>query len=221
MFKKLRIDAGLTRQELSDATGRSVNYLLKAEQLTFPTPPIALIEYWTRNSDLNRYVLEQAYYAAQRKHRREWLNSWIPRPGDISHFSFCRKWLSVDALTSGVGAFDVTDADDENVYDIGTPDVPCNLEPETSMDLILDIDILPASEALCPSQYAVSTGLCVPASAVYFAEKYPHKPVAASVRRAVDDLVEYAQGGEFYTERAFAVGTHNIVFDLIKLRSTL
>jgi transcriptional regulator with XRE-family HTH domain len=51
-----------------------------------------------------------------------------------------------------------------------------------------------------PSQYAVSSGLCVPASAVYFAEKHPSKPIASSIIAAVDDLIQYARSGEWHAQ---------------------
>ena len=176
MFKELRLEAGLTRGDLAEATGRSVNYLLKAEDLTFPSPPVALMEFWLKHdADLDKTILEESYYAAQRSHRLSWLDEWKPRPLNSSGFSFCRKWLSTG--TSGV--------------------------------------------TLCPSQYAVSKGLCVPASAVYFAEKHQDAPLAKTIIAAVDDLVNYVLSGEFHAKRLYAVGTNDVAEDLLRLRSEL
>jgi hypothetical protein len=103
MFKDLRIQYGLTRSELSQVTGRSVNYLLKAESLTFPTAPVALLDFycspepkvklpdWEQH---DRDLLTSAYRDAQRAHREKWLDHWVPRPLSTVGFTFCRKWLS-------------------------------------------------------------------------------------------------------------------------------
>lgn len=188
MFKELRLNEGLSRSDLSALTGRSVNYLLKAEDLTFPTPPIALVSFWLkRNPELERYMLEDAYYAAQKDRRRSWLDYWEPRPADTKHFSFCRKWLRAEGLSRPVG------------YE----------EEYTEVDRV------------SPTQYTVSHGLCVPASAVYFAEKYPHKPLASSIIAAVDDLVDYVKSGEYHAKRLYAVGTNEVMANLLRLRSEL
>lgn len=182
MFKELRIDAGLTRGDLAAETGRSVNYLLKAEDLTFPTPPVALMEFWLkRDADLDRTILEEAYYSAQRVKRLSWLEDWRPRSTDTSALSFCRKW--------------------EPAREDWTPH--------------------PVLGTVYPTQYAVSKGLCVPASAVYFAENNPSAPVAKVILKAVDDLVDYMRSGEFHAKRLYAVGTNEVMMDLLRLRSEL
>ena len=147
MFRELREDAGLTRADLSQITGRSVNYLLKAEDHTFPTPPVALINYWVQQG-LDRHLLTMAYYDNQRRIRQQWLANYVPKPYPTAQVSFCRKWHT----------------------------------PWKGYE---------------PTQYAVSKGLCVPASAVYHAERKPGKPLATALHRAVGDLITYCETGEF------------------------
>lgn len=166
MFRELREQYGLTRHQLADLTGRTTNYLLKAEQLTFPSAPVALLDLYTKPEEpkgwaglsevewepLDRYTLESAYRDAQRARREEWILHYAPM---VSRLSFCRQWVSIE---SSEDEFDV-------VY---------------------------------PTEYRVSQGLCIPAPAVYRAEKHGH--ISAPIKTALSDLVEYCVSG-----RALAV----------------
>lgn len=164
MLKDLRDQLELTRQELAEETGRSLNYILKAEQLTFPTAPVALTDYYAHKLKLNPDVLRQAYRDAQR-HTRESAFDYIrPRPLNTRNFTFCRKWYSV-TTDSGLSEFQ---------------------------------DV---SESVSPSQYQVSKLLCVPASAVYHAEKTGH--ISEAIRTAISDLLDYAQSGRLYSALSY------------------
>lgn len=178
MLLDLRNDLGLTRQELSDLTGRSLNYLLKAEQLSFPSAPAPLIDFYAKTLAMPPDVIRSAYREAQFHQRMELFNHVVPRPLTTVNFSFCRKWL----LTSELSA-----------------------TSETSE--------LGEAFQVSPSQYAMSKWLCVPASAVYFAEHNPHKPLAQSITDALSDVEKAFSDGRLYNnfptyEEALTVRTH-------------
>jgi hypothetical protein len=156
MLRNLRDQLDLTRQDVSRETGRSVNFILKAEQLTFPVAPPALTAYYAKHLEMDPDIIREAYRDAQRDQREKFHHHIIPRPSDTQHFSFCRKWLSV--------------------YQ----------DPESPADLI------------SPNQYQVSKLLCVPASAVYYAEK--NHTYSAAIYDALSDLLAYCRNGNFYAD---------------------
>lgn len=90
MLTDLRLQEGLTRQELATKLGRSVNYIVKAEQLTFPTLPPAFIEYY--KDQVPKDVLEDAYREAQRTTREHFLRDWRPIPAAALPVSLRRRW---------------------------------------------------------------------------------------------------------------------------------
>jgi hypothetical protein len=47
-----------------------------------------------------------------------------------------------------------------------------------------------------PTEYRVSQGLCIPAPAVYRAEKFGH--ISQPIKTALSDLVEYVASGRFH-----------------------
>lgn len=164
MLRDFREQLGLTRQELALETGRSVNFILKAEQLTFPTAPPALTDYYAKALNISPITQREAYRDAQRQTRLRFHHYFIPRPLPTAGFTFCRKWYLVDSNY-------------HNSPD--SPDYP---------DLV------------SPSQYLVSKVLCVPASAVYYAERHPHKPVAQAITDALSDLLTACRAGILYSE---------------------
>lgn len=161
MFREIREGYGLTRSDLAALTHRSPNYLLKAEQLTFPSAPVALLDLYSNPQEpkdwpslsevewepLDRYTLESAYRDAQRHKREEWILHYAPMP---SRLSFCKQWVSIESH-------------------------------EDEFDMVY------------PTEYRVSQGLCVPAPAVYRAEKHGH--ISAPIKTALSDLVEYCVSG--------------------------
>lgn len=162
MFREIRENYGLTRQDLAALTGRTTNYLLKAEQLTFPSAPVALLDLYSKPEEpktwpslsevewepIDRYTLESAYRDAQRHKREEWILHYAPYPE--RHLSFCKQWVSIESS-------------------------------EDEFDMVY------------PTEYRVSQGLCVPAPAVYRAEKHGH--ISAPIKTALSDLVEYCVSG--------------------------
>ena len=78
------------------------------------------------------------------------------------------------------------------------------------------------SENYRPSQYAVSSGLCVPPSAVYWAERHPDRPLASSILTAVDQLCDYATSGEFQGS-VFSMddNAYDVVADLLALKEVI
>lgn len=155
MLRELRDQAGLTRTELSDQTGRSVNFILKAEQLTFPVAPPSLVEYYAKHLGLDRDTIKSAYRDAQRSQRERFYEHFLPRPLTTQHFTFCRKWY----VTPLKG------------------DMP---------------------DTVSPNQYQVSKVLCVPASAVYYAEK--NGTYSQALIDAVGDLLSYCRNGNLYSD---------------------
>lgn len=89
MLQDLRLKEGLTRAELASITHRTINYIVKAEQLTFPTPPPSLIEFYSQRLDTDREILKDAYRDAQRTTREGFLRDYKP----LAHrSSFRRRW---------------------------------------------------------------------------------------------------------------------------------
>jgi len=142
MFEDLRLNQQLSRVELAARTGRSVGYILKAEQATFPTPPVALMNYWVQEGQ-TREVLEAAYYDTQRRRRESWLDNWQPLMGVEASLwlPFRRKWVkrpgagAVGSLSSDVGL----EGFNEPVFN--------------------------------PTAYGISVGLCLPAAVIYRNDK--------------------------------------------------
>jgi len=79
MLKELRLRHELTQQEVADAIGRSPNFVLKAEQLTFPAAPPALVEYYSKlDKSYTADYLRSWYTAEQTSTREAWLTDWVP-----------------------------------------------------------------------------------------------------------------------------------------------
>jgi transcriptional regulator with XRE-family HTH domain len=158
MFLDLRNKYGLTRPQLAELTGRSPNYILKAESLTFPTPPVALLSFYcTPNNTIPNWevqdpdLLATSYRDAQRVKREQWLSDWLPAPsytGRTFRYMWFSRWF---------------------------PDYPDY-----------------------PTEYRISQGLCIPAAAVYRAER--KKFINTSILTALSDLAEYCLSGRYIAD---------------------
>ncbi len=181
MFRELREQAGLTRVQLAARTNRTVNYLLKAEQLTFPSPPVALMDYYIRQG-YNRTFLSDWYYSDQRAQRILWLTSYLPyvhnqqqqqqqqQQHNTKQQSFRFMWvnpLALDPLVTGPP--------------VGALQVRLGVIPNFS-----DIKVY-------PTEYELSRGLCIPASSIYYLLKHPEKKAAGSIIAALNDLKEHLE----------------------------
>jgi hypothetical protein len=174
MLEDIRKSYGLTRNEVALLTGRSINYVLKAEQATFPSAPIALLAFYASPRYTGSFRLSQPwephdmelmrsdYRAFQRRKRRSWLETYEPLPY-TGGLTFRHKWRRRTSETDAawaVGAFDFQDR--VNVYS---------------------------------SAYGLSVGLCLPAAVVYRNDKDLTK--AGAIVTAMEDLVEYVTSGEY------------------------
>ena len=201
MFEDIRLGYGLSRNQLATLTGRSVNYLLKAEQCTFPSPPVALLAFYTNPTppdvqQFQRFRLQQdwepydrdtlmdAYYAKQRHKREAWLDSWLPVTNMKTVFwPLQQKWMPNTGAppygASAVGHFGGLGG----VY---------------------------------PNSYQLSVGLCIPASVVYRNEKNPQAQSNA-IRAAMGTLVEYVESGRFLAANLSAVDAQRIELAVIRI----
>jgi hypothetical protein len=174
VFEETRLSYGLTRTHLSDLTGRSVNYLLKAEQATFPCPPVSLLAFYTADQPpanaatvlgpgLSGFLVQKwrkwdkddlkaAYKAKQRKTREDFLDRYYPVATSTSNRPFRLKWY---------GAIDED------------------------------------GDQVAPNSYQLSCGLCIPAAVVYRNDR-ELRPSSA-IRQAMTDLVEYVETGRFHS----------------------
>jgi transcriptional regulator with XRE-family HTH domain len=168
MLADLRKQARLTRQELADQTHRSVGYILKAEQATFPSPPIALVNYWVKQGH-DKDVLLSAYRDKQRYTRRQWLETWAPKYYSSKGLPFRQKWIRRRA--GAVGFF------------------------HSSTGFVDELGVEVSGVEVNPTSYAVSVGLCIPAAVVYRNDKDLTK--AGAIVTAMEDLCEYVLSGEY------------------------
>lgn len=99
MLRDFREQLGLTRQEVEQLTGRSSNFIVKAEQYAFPTAPAALVEFYHKQLDMDRELIKDAYRQAQREQRCRAFDLLIPHPNPNSTY-FITRWLSVKTLTT-------------------------------------------------------------------------------------------------------------------------
>lgn len=179
MFRTLRLKYDLSQAEIAERTHRTPNYILKAEQLVFPTPPPALIDFFVKLEPeaYNEELLTEWYYTEQHKQREKWLSHYRPRPLDTRGFSFRRKWLSVSGS-----------ADDQDF--------------------------------VSPTEYAVSKGLCIPASAVYLIERKGTVP--SIFVDVMDYLIAYVTSGRYTADTYYDDGeVNNLATGLIRIRKEL
>jgi transcriptional regulator with XRE-family HTH domain len=86
MFKTLRAQHNLSQQDVANATGLSPNYILKAEQLTFPIPSPVLADFYLKlDPTLDLDYLKSWYAQEQRTQRELWLTEYRP--------TLSRSWL--------------------------------------------------------------------------------------------------------------------------------
>ena len=193
MLQTLREELGMSRPELAAAIGRSTNYVVKAEQATFPTPPTALVDYLAKrmaakhvlpdpttttlitgsaipapvgSTDIQYWqdLIKSGYREFQALKRQHWIANWVPRPYDTYNFSFCRKWIISNPL----------DTIDMSALDIS------------------------------PNEYTVSKGLCVPAAVVFRAEKYG--VIGNALVEAVEEVAAYLSTGKGVELQSYKFG---------------
>lgn len=192
-MREFRDQLSLSRPQLAALTGRSVNYILKAEQYTFPSPPVALVEYYHKTLALDRTILQTAYRSGQRLQRQAFHEHIRPRPTDTSAARFCGKWFY-----SGGSAVEV--------------------EKEFSGTDVVLIDKIELPKT-SPNQYMMSKTLCLPASAIYFAEKTGQ--ISASIHEAMDDLVQFANSGQLYAALDSYEQAQEIHAGLVRIKEEL
>jgi hypothetical protein len=173
MFEDIRKSYGLTRQELADLTHRSVNYILKAEQATFPSAPVALVDYYVQNHGYEKAVMVSAYRDEQRRRRRSWLEEFAPK-GYTAGLPFRKKWVKrMSQYGSAVS--------DEGLFaEAGA------------------VGLFPSAHGkidVFTTQYGISVGLCLPAAVIYRNEKDLTK--AGAIATCMEDLCEYVLSGEY------------------------
>jgi len=184
MFKDIRQGYGLTRNDVARLTRRSVNYVLKAEQATFPAPPIALLDFYARQEGpevpllldwepMDRDIMRDDYRNYQRRQRHAWLHTWEPVLGATVGYPFRFKWRK----RMGQNPWREAGANEENYGAVG------------AFDFALDEDVY-------SSQYGLSVGLCLPAAVIYRNELAPNAK-AGAIRECMEDLVEYALSGGY------------------------
>lgn len=199
MFQALREAEGLTRPQLAQLTGRSVNYILKAEQATFPTPPTALVDFWAaRNSGTltnnlavntrnppslnfgpgNTPKQQGAVGLTNVSMQRSILKSAY---FDYQHLQR-KRWL---------GKF-VPRPLDTSQLSFCNKWIPANVLIENEWATNGELQELELE--LSPTEYSVSKGLCVPASVVFRAERDGY--IGNSLIDVMYELVEYAKSGE-------------------------
>jgi hypothetical protein len=167
MFEDIRKNHGLTRQELANQTNRSVGYILKAEQATFPSVPIALLQYWV-NHGYDSDSLRSSYRDFQRRSREAWLSSWEPVPYTAG-LPFRHKWRKRSAayITAQHTLFNEASA-------VGFVNERVNVYS---------------------SQYGISVGLCLPAAVVYRNEHNLQR--SGAIVTCMEDLCEYVMSGRY------------------------
>jgi hypothetical protein len=100
-YRDYRHTLNLSQQDVADAIGRTVNFVLKAEDLTFPTPPPAITEFYLKYKDelgIDRDIINAAYFAHQRTLRHAFLEDYTPvvEPTNLDPFIFREAWFTLD-----------------------------------------------------------------------------------------------------------------------------
>lgn len=206
MFEDIRISYGLTRNQVAVATGRSINYLLKAEQCTFPSPPVALLAFYTNPQPpegvrlltpweaFDRQTLCDAYFDSQRRKRQQWLDTWLPVPSSTNWVPLRHKWLMLKKdVATGVGGGGYR-------------------------DVAGAVGLFHSSTGVYtyPTGYQLSSGLCIPASVVYRNEKEPRSQSSA-IRSAMGDLVEFVESGRFLASNFSAEDAQQIELGVMRI----
>jgi transcriptional regulator with XRE-family HTH domain len=98
-YREYRHALNLSQQDVADATGRTVNFVLKAEDLTFPTPPPAITEFYLKYKDelgVDRDIINSAYFAHQRTLRHAFLEDYWPvvESYNTDPFIFRQAWIN-------------------------------------------------------------------------------------------------------------------------------
>jgi transcriptional regulator with XRE-family HTH domain len=214
MFKDLRLSLDLTQQDLADLTGRTRNYIIKAEQCTFPTPPVALIRVYEEGG-----TLEQSNQQLARANHGTGsplvslgtlnLNSGSPPVGLLT-----RPWRGIPKEILESAYYDEQRRiRREWLYRWH----PRAIDTSNRSFKHKWVNVL--NPAIPLTEYEVSRGLAVPAAAVFKAEK--DGVVSKAISDAVEYLIDYVSSGE-YTGKYTGIsnqGTINQVYDgLLRIR---
>jgi transcriptional regulator with XRE-family HTH domain len=191
MFRDLRLSLGITQQELADITGRTRNYIIKAEQCTFPSPPVALVNFYQTGGTLER--LSTANLKA--------LSSGGGSTGLIT-------------LAGAVGVLDLKgelfEGIPKEILEAAYYAEQTRIRktwlfkwiPRPTDTLYFTFKRKWVSgisyDILGPTEYEVSRGLCLPAASVFKAER--DHVYAQVIRTTIDQLIEYVDSGEYEGE---------------------
>jgi hypothetical protein len=211
MFKQLRLDLDLTQSDLALLTGRSRNYVVKAEQCTFPTPPVPLVEFYRTGGILERKLdrWKVSQFSTGNHGALLTLNGELPlnlggtSPPPVGLLKVT-EWQGIPkeileaAYYSEQQAIRVTWLRDWEPNILSAYGLPFNLQWVSKI----------ATAIVHPTEYRLSTGLCVPAAAVFKAVK--DGVYAKSLKAALDDLIEYVDSGLY-------VGSSNSSLDRSEL----
>jgi transcriptional regulator with XRE-family HTH domain len=193
MFRDLRLSLGLTQQELADLTGRTRNYIIKAEQCTFPSPPVALVNFYQAGGTLERLASVQ-WPALNEGGARGGLVTLAPAGAvgvlDLKGELF--EGIPKEILESAYYSEQQRIRKQWLFKWIPRPADTLYFSFKRKWISAISYDISG------PTEYEVSRGLCLPAASVFKAEK--DHVYAQVLRSAMDQLIEYVDSGEYEGE---------------------
>jgi len=223
MFRELREGLGLTRSDLAVLTGRGVNYLLKAEQLCFPTPPVCLLEFYRTDGLLDRFQTDPEPATAQKliKHFPSAAGLF---PGGVEVINFGAHSTTALSWVENITSYQSIPKEIlEGWYYEAQLAVrrewlqnwlPSRLlKPTTFSRSWVHASIFSTDSHLLhsikrPTQYELSKGLAVPASAVHRFETKGQQ--AGSIRIALEQLIDYVESGEYVLNAPVANDTYPV-----------
>jgi transcriptional regulator with XRE-family HTH domain len=219
MFKDLRLSLDLTQQDLADLTGRTRNYIIKAEQCTFPTPPVALIRVYEEGGTLEQSKSQHQYQHQQASYGTGSPLLTLNGPGTLNSGSppvglLTRPWRGIPKEILESAYYDEQRRiRREWLYRWH----PRAIDTSNRSFKHKWVNVL--NPAIPLTEYEVSRGLAVPAAAVFKAEK--DGVVSKAISDAVEYLIDYVSSGE-YTGKYTGIsnqGTINQVYDgLLRIR---
>jgi transcriptional regulator with XRE-family HTH domain len=188
IFKTLRINYSLTRSQLAEAIGRSTNYIMKAEQASFPAPSQALLDFYTRRTPPTptNWARSPTGLSGSDSTFAGLSGSEGSLDGRV-YFNNGVEWVQQDAevLTSAY-------YEDQKRARLTFLD---KWTPYASGVQFKDCWQLPMYDyVLKPTEYALSTELCVPAAAVF--ELHRAGKLSGAIQAAVNDLLEFSASGQ-------------------------
>lgn len=192
MLEDLRyqVNPPLTRQALATLINRSPNYVLKAEALTFPQIPPSLLEFYTGPPlSYPKPLLISQYRDAQRLQRQRWLYKWQLAPLRRDE-EVLLEGEEGPILVAGSGV------NGNLIAGTGKDGGVGGREDFDGRNFGIKSWCLQSNNRINPTEYALSQGLCVPASAIYMLERNYPKKLPSSLKTALGDLLDYCESGE-------------------------